>query len=370
MRFLEVFVLRFVIWVLLPLAIVVLAIGPKRVARWLKQFWNWLWVKRLEPEAILSQVVKQHEKHIAALRAALARSETAERDIVRNMSKSDENIANLEEEAESRVAGSDDRAKAAPYKLNLNAPRSKSSRSNSIISGSRSPEAAAGCTCRNCTATVRGRPQYSAQPVGRGPDRRTTIRHRQGLRLLQRRAEWKQAEGMVHEKALSARAVEEVYKDVAEIPVAGLPRPSITQSARRTLAESKSHQVPQSPTRTTNETPGNRTNAALPQHWRTTTVEFSRNPGSDHASAAAPPPWSSTCSGNGSRAASRSNRKSTSRVHRWGKNLPEGEIVAPDDSVQGVMLEVSGRRPAFPESHHLGYEIHLLVNVPAENAWY
>src|SRR5262245_32541150 len=107
MRFLEVFVLRFALWVLLPLALVVLAIGPKRVAGWLKQFWNWLWMKRLEPEAILSQVVKQHEKHIAALRAALARSETAERDIVRNMSKSEQSIATLEEEADSRVTSND-----------------------------------------------------------------------------------------------------------------------------------------------------------------------------------------------------------------------------------------------------------------------
>src|SRR5262245_139509 len=120
MGFLETVGLRLVLWVGLPLLLVYLAIGPKRVARWFRQFWNWLWVKKLEPEAILTQVVKQHEKHIAALRAALARSETAERDIVRNMSKSDENIATLQEEAESKVTSNDDLgAKSALYKLNL-----------------------------------------------------------------------------------------------------------------------------------------------------------------------------------------------------------------------------------------------------------
>jgi regulator of protease activity HflC (stomatin/prohibitin superfamily) len=52
------------------------------------------------------------------------------------------------------------------------------------------------------------------------------------------------------------------------------------------------------------------------------------------------------------------------RVHRWGKDLPETEIVAPDDSYKGVMLEL------LPEGRHFlnpifwGYEVHKLVNVP------
>ncbi len=37
-------------------------------------------------------------------------------------------------------------------------------------------------------------------------------------------------------------------------------------------------------------------------------------------------------------------------VHRWGKNLDEGQIVAPDDSYKGVMFEVNGRRPALHQS--------------------
>ena len=52
------------------------------------------------------------------------------------------------------------------------------------------------------------------------------------------------------------------------------------------------------------------------------------------------------------------------RVHRWGKNLPEDEMVAPDDSYKGVMLEVSQEGRHFLNPIFWGYEIHDLVNVP------
>ena len=52
------------------------------------------------------------------------------------------------------------------------------------------------------------------------------------------------------------------------------------------------------------------------------------------------------------------------RIHRWGKNLPENEIVAPDDSYKGVMLEVSQEGRHFLNPIFWGYEIHDHVNVP------
>src|SRR5262249_1586895 len=99
MAFLEQIVLRFVVWFVLPLALIVLALGPKRVGRWAQHFWAWLWHKRLEPEAILGQVVQNHQNRIAALKTVLARSEAAERDIASNLAESEYNIARLEEEA-------------------------------------------------------------------------------------------------------------------------------------------------------------------------------------------------------------------------------------------------------------------------------
>src|SRR5262245_58720150 len=117
MRFLEVVVLRAFLWVGLPLCLIVLAIGPIRVWRWWTRFWNWLRKKRLEPEEILTHVVKQHERHIAGLRKALARAESAEMEIIRNIDKSRDNIAALEKEAQGHVQHDDDLgARAALYK--------------------------------------------------------------------------------------------------------------------------------------------------------------------------------------------------------------------------------------------------------------
>src|SRR5262249_1575290 len=82
--------------------------------------WSWLTTRRLDPEAILTEVVQAHEKRIAALRKALARSEAAEVDITRNARQSEENMAGLEKEALAHAGRGDDLgARAALYKLNM-----------------------------------------------------------------------------------------------------------------------------------------------------------------------------------------------------------------------------------------------------------
>jgi hypothetical protein len=52
------------------------------------------------------------------------------------------------------------------------------------------------------------------------------------------------------------------------------------------------------------------------------------------------------------------------RISRWGKDLPEGEIVAPDETYKGVMAEPSGDGRYFLNPLFWGHEIHKLVNVP------
>jgi regulator of protease activity HflC (stomatin/prohibitin superfamily) len=52
------------------------------------------------------------------------------------------------------------------------------------------------------------------------------------------------------------------------------------------------------------------------------------------------------------------------RVHRWGKELPEGEIVAPDDSYKGVVLDVLQEGRHFLNPIFWGYELHDIVVVP------
>jgi hypothetical protein len=53
------------------------------------------------------------------------------------------------------------------------------------------------------------------------------------------------------------------------------------------------------------------------------------------------------------------------RIHRWGKNLPEDEIVARDDSYKGVMLDVLGEGRHFLNPIFWTYELHSMKEVPA-----
>jgi hypothetical protein len=53
------------------------------------------------------------------------------------------------------------------------------------------------------------------------------------------------------------------------------------------------------------------------------------------------------------------------RIHRWGKDLPADELVAPDDSYKGVMLEVLAEGRHFLNPIFWGHEVHDLVNVPS-----
>jgi hypothetical protein len=56
------------------------------------------------------------------------------------------------------------------------------------------------------------------------------------------------------------------------------------------------------------------------------------------------------------------------KVHRWGKELPEDEIVAPDDSYKGVVLAVEQEGRHFLNPLLWGYEIHPIVRVPPGKA--
>ena len=117
---------------------------------------SWLWDKRLDPEQILTEVVRQHEKHIDALKKALARSETAEADITRNIDKSKQNIPSLEAEARNVAAKNDDLgARAALYKLNLERMAVKSFedqlklQQQHIVEGAPAGSICSSCSCAN-----------------------------------------------------------------------------------------------------------------------------------------------------------------------------------------------------------------------------
>lgn len=225
MGFFEFVVMRLLLWVALPLGLVVLLIGPGKVKGWFKGAWSWLWDKRLDPEQILTEVVRQHEKHIEALKKALSRSETAEADITRNINKSAQNIPGLEEEARNSVAKSDDLgARAALYKLNLERTAVKSFEDQLGLQKQHIAEAR-----RRLYLLELQLRQYE---VGRSIllsqlAEAQTVEQQYAIANnfdpFSAIANWHEAEGMVQEKTLTARAVERVYSDIAEIPLAAQP---------------------------------------------------------------------------------------------------------------------------------------------------
>lgn len=52
------------------------------------------------------------------------------------------------------------------------------------------------------------------------------------------------------------------------------------------------------------------------------------------------------------------------RIHKWGKDLPEGEVIAPDESFKGVMLEVWTEGRHFLNPLFWDHEVDKMVNVP------
>jgi phage shock protein A len=205
--------------------LIIFALGPARVWRAVKRGWTWLWRRRLEPEEILTHVVRQHEQHINAMRQALMRSETAEADISRHLNKSQENIASLEEEARQHVSKDDELgARAALYKLNLERLAVKSFQDQL----QRQREHIGEARRRLYLLELQLR-QYE---VGRSIllsqlAEAKTVEQQYAIANtfdpFSAVAHWQQAEGMVQQKALSARAAELVYNDVAEMPLAGQP---------------------------------------------------------------------------------------------------------------------------------------------------
>ncbi len=53
------------------------------------------------------------------------------------------------------------------------------------------------------------------------------------------------------------------------------------------------------------------------------------------------------------------------KIHLWGKDLPEGEILAPDDSYKGVLNEEFQEGRYFLNPLAWSYQIHEMVKVPA-----
>jgi phage shock protein A len=221
MLFIETVLLRLLLWIGLPVLLVVVAVGPRRVWRGVKKGWHWLWKRRLEPEEVLTQVVSQHEQLVESLRNVLARSEGAAADITCHIQQGEKNIASLQTDA-TRLAGKGDDlgARAILYKLNLERAalegfRGQLERQHAHIDDVRRHLYLVELQLRQYEV---GRSILLSQ-LAQAKTVEQQARIASQFDPFNAVANWRQAEGMVQEKALNARAAERVYEDLMETPL-------------------------------------------------------------------------------------------------------------------------------------------------------
>jgi phage shock protein A len=221
----ELFLLRVLVWVVVPLLLVAVALGPARSWRILRKTWGWLEDRRHEPTEVLNRVVREHEKNIRALREVLRQAEAAQADIVRNSSRSEDNIAALEQEASAMVRNGDDLgARAALYKLNLERLAVQGFQTQLTQQKARIDQ-----TRRRLHLLELQLRQYE---VGRSIllsqlAEAKTVEQQYALANqfdpFSAVAAWVRTEGSVQEAAQNARAAEQVLNDTADLPLSGQP---------------------------------------------------------------------------------------------------------------------------------------------------
>lgn len=219
MRLIELFLLRAFLLVGLPLLLAVLLVGPGRLARSIKRGWRWLWTRRLKPEEVLAEVVRQHESSIAALKHVIAQAETAEKEILAGIEQSEQNVAALGKElARAAAAGDEETAKEARYRsdletLALESFREQLNKQRQVIAENqrrrfmlelqlRQYEVGRSVLLSQLAEAEQVEQQYA---IARQFDPFNAV------------ADWQHAEAAVQEKALHAKALERVQSDIAEI---------------------------------------------------------------------------------------------------------------------------------------------------------
>jgi phage shock protein A len=221
----ELFLLRVLVWVVVPLLLVAAALGPARSWRILRKTWRWLEDRRHEPTEVLNRVVREHEKNIRALCEVLRQAEAAQEDIVRNNGRSEDSITALEQEARAMVRNNDDLgARAALYKLNLERLAVQGFQTQLAQQKARIDQ-----TRRRLHLLELQLRQYE---VGRSIllsqlAEAKTVEQQYALANqfdpFSAVAAWVRTEGSVQEAAQNARAAEQVLNDTADLPLSGQP---------------------------------------------------------------------------------------------------------------------------------------------------
>lgn len=218
MSFLSV-LLRLAFWVGLPVLLVAVVIGPRRFVSLLCRGRDFLFARRLEPEVLLADVVRQHQEHVAKVRRALEQAVTAESEIARSLATSQTNIRELETEAQCEVRSRDELgAKAALYKLNLERDaaanyQTQLDRQQAFIEDSRRRLYLAELQLRQFEV---GRTILMSQ-LAQAKSLEQQYEIASSFDPFNAVANWQKAAGLVQEKALLAQAKERVAADTADL---------------------------------------------------------------------------------------------------------------------------------------------------------
>jgi phage shock protein A len=221
MGFVEYFLLRLLLWLGLLSALLALAVGPRKLRSSIKRLWSIAFRKRLDPEEILTNVVLQHEQHVKAVREAVGKAETAEAALRANLKQSEEHVPVLEAEAK-RLASEGDElgARAALYKKQLE--------QSAIVNFREQLERHCGMIAESRHRLFMLELQLRQYEVGRSillsqlaqaektEEQYAIARQFDPFNAV---ANWQQAEGLVLEKSLNARAKERVYVDTTDMDV-------------------------------------------------------------------------------------------------------------------------------------------------------
>ena len=209
-----------------------LAVGPSRCRAIAGRIWSQIWRRKQEPEEVIEQVVQQYRTMVDSLNQTLERAHTADATLERNIEQSGANLARLDGEAREAARRGDDLvAKGVLFKSNLerealaafNDQRARHARQIDEI---RRNLYAAELQLRQYEV---GRELLLAQ-LAEAKTVEQQYRIASEFDPFSAVGNWKQAENMVEEKQISARAIGRPSCEMAASHHCGAPPRSTIMS--------------------------------------------------------------------------------------------------------------------------------------------
>ena len=215
-RLFEYLILRGLLFVGVPIMLFALAVGPARCRAIASRFWAQIWQRKQEPEEVIEQVVQQYRAMVGSLNQTLEKAHAADATLERNIEQSEANLATLDGEAREAAGRGDDlNAKGVLFKSNLErqalaAFSEQRTRHARQIDEIRRNLYAAELQLRQYEV---GRELLLAQ-LAEAKTVEQQYRIASEFDPFSAVGNWKQAENMVEEKQISARAIGRVEADL------------------------------------------------------------------------------------------------------------------------------------------------------------